>query len=275
MYMAITPGYFETLGVRLLAGRAPEWVDTEREPHVIWVNETFARSYLENKAVGQQIDLEGTRMEIVGVVSDIRTFGPSEEIRPFAFLTPRNPAISLDLMHLVVRTSVAPASLASSLRAAVNRVDSSVPLTTVRTMSEVAEVALAQTWFTMMLLACAAGGALVLGMIGLYGVIRYVVAQRTAEIGVRIALGARPEDVRRMVLREGLRVTLAGVIVGLGAAWASTRLMKSLLFEVSTNDPVTFVSVALLLTGVSTVATYLPARKAARIDPSQALREEG
>jgi ABC-type antimicrobial peptide transport system permease subunit len=148
-------------------------------------------------------------------------------------------------------------------------------LTTVQTMNDVIASSLAQTWFTMILLACAAGGALILGMVGLYGVIRYVVAQRTAEIGVRIALGARPGDVRRMVLRQGMSVTLAGVIVGLVAAWASTRLMASLLFQISANDPATFVTVALILILVSLLATYLPARKAARIDPSQALREEG
>jgi putative ABC transport system permease protein len=275
MYMAVTAGYFETLGVPLLAGRAPEWADAGREPHVIWVNQTFARRYFNNDAVGQRIELEGTKMEIVGVVGDIRTFGLQEDIRPFAYTTPSNPAVSLDVMELVVRTATASDSLASSLRAAIDRVDASVPLTTVQTMTDVVAASLAQTWFTMMLLACAAGGALVLGMIGLYGVIRYVVAQRTAEIGVRIALGARPADVRMMVLRQGLSVTLAGVTVGLIAAWASTRLMASLLFQISANDPTTFVSVTLVLTAVSMVATYLPARKAARIDPSQALREEG
>jgi len=174
-----------------------------------------------------------------------------------------------------VRTTADPASLASALRGAVRRVDSDVPLTTVQTMKDVVASSLAQTWFTMVLLACAAGGALVLGMVGLYGVIRYVVAQRTAEIGVRIALGATPRDVRMMVLQQGLRVTIAGIVVGLVAAWASTRLMESLLFQVSANDPVTFVSVATVLLGVSLLATYLPARRAARIEPSHALREEG
>jgi len=275
MYAAVTPGYFETLGVPLLAGRAPEWIDAEREPHVIWVNETFARTYLDNKAIGERITLEDTQMEIVGVVGDIRTFGLNETIRPFAYLTLRNPAVSLNLMQLVVRTTADPASLASSLRGAVDRVDSDVPLTTVQTMKDVVASSLAQTWFTMVLLACAAGGALVLGMVGLYGVIRYVVAQRTAEIGVRIALGASPRDVRMMVLQQGLRVTIAGIIVGLVAAWASTRVMESLLFQVSANDPVTFVSVALALIGVSLLATYLPARRAAQIEPSHALREEG
>ena len=178
-------------------------------------------------------------------------------------------------MQVVVRTSTTPESIASALRAAVDRVDSSVPLTAVQTMKDVVATSLAQTWFTMILLACAAGGALVLGMIGLYGVIRYVVAQRTAEIGLRIALGARPADVRAMVLWQGLRVTLVGVFVGLVAAWASTRLMASLLFEVSPGDPVTFASVALALIAVSAMATYLPARRAALIDPSRALRDEG
>jgi putative ABC transport system permease protein len=275
MYMAVTPGYFETLGVPLLAGRAPEWVDTERDTHPIWVNETFARTYLDNRAVGERIELEDTRMEIVGVVGDIRSFGLQEEVRPFAYVTLGNPAISLDLMQVVVRTSTTPESIASALRAAVDRVDASVPLTAVQTMNDVVATSLAQTWFTMILLACAAGGALVLGMIGLYGVIRYVVAQRTAEIGLRIALGAQPGDVRAMVLWQGMSVTLVGVFVGLVAAWASTRLMTSLLFDVSPGDPVTFVSVALALIAVSALATYLPARRAALIDPSRALRDEG
>jgi putative ABC transport system permease protein len=275
MYMAVTPGYFETLGVQLRAGRAPEWADAEQNRPVIWVNETFARTHLDNKAVGERIELADQKLEIVGVVGDIRSFGPREELRPFAFMTVANPAVSLDVMQLVVRTSTPPVSLASSLRAAVDRVDASVPLTTIQTMSDIVAGTVAETWFTMLLLACAAGGALVLGMVGLYGVIRYVVSQRTAEIGVRMALGAQPRDVRGMVLRQGLTVTFAGVVIGLVASWASTRLMTSLLFEVSPSDPATFAVVTLLLTGVSALATYLPARRAARIDPSQALRDQG
>jgi ABC-type antimicrobial peptide transport system permease subunit len=214
-------------------------------------------------------------MEIVGVVGDIRTFGLDQEIRPFAYLTLGNPVVSLDVMQLVARTAASPASLASALRRAVDRVDGNVPLMTIRPMRDVVDSSVAQTWFTMVLLACAAGGALVLGMIGLYGVVRYVVAQRTAEIGVRIALGARPADVLTMILRQGLTVTIAGVIAGLAAAFASTRVMASLLFEVSASDPATFVAVPLILIAVSLVATYLPARQAAHIDPSRALREEG
>jgi predicted permease len=275
MYMPVTAGFFETLGVPLVAGRPPEWADAERNRPVIWVNQTFARTYLDNEAVGERIVLEGQTLEIVGVVGDIRTFGPREAIRPFAYTTLANPAVALEIMQLVVRTSTGTESVTPALRAAVDRVDSTVPLTTIQLMSDVVAATVSQTWFTMLLLASAAGGALVLGMIGLYGVIRYVVSQRTAEIGLRIALGAQPRDVRRMVLRQGMAVTLAGVIVGLIAALATTRLMTSLLFEVSPADPATFVSVALTLTGVAALATYLPARKAAQIDPVHALRDQG
>jgi ABC-type antimicrobial peptide transport system permease subunit len=134
---------------------------------------------------------------------------------------------------------------------------------------------MAQTSFAMTLLATAAGIALVLGVVGLYGVISYIVTLRTAEIGIRLALGAKPGGVCVMVLRQGLIVTIAGVAVGLVAALALTRLMASLLFEVSAHDPATFVAVALVLTAVSAAATYLPARRAAGIDPVRALRQDG
>jgi predicted permease len=274
MYMAVTPGYFETLGVPLLAGRAPEWVDATRERQVAWVNQTLARTFLENEAIGERIRLEGIEFDIVGVVGDIRSMGLREEIRPSVYMTLGSAAVPLDVMQVVVRTSATPATIAPLLRQAVDRVDASVPLATIRTMADVVARSLAETWFTMVLLACAAGGALVLGLVGLYGVIRYIVAQRTPEIGVRIALGARPRDVRMMVLRQGLTVTLAGVGAGLVMAWASSRIMESLLFEVSAHDPATFGLVALLLTAVSALATYLPARTAASIDPSRALRQD-
>jgi putative ABC transport system permease protein len=275
MYTAITPGYFETLGIRLVSGRSPERADAERQRQVIWVNDTFARTVFDGRAVGERIQLEETWLEIVGVVSDVRTFGQREAIRPFAYMTLAHPAVSLDVVHVVARTTSAAEAVAPALREALNRVDRGVPLTTVRTMGEVLAASLAQTRFTMILLACAAGGALLLGIVGLYGVIRYIVAQRTPEIGVRAALGAQPSDIRRMVLRQGLKVTLAGVAAGLVVAWASAEVMGSLLFEVSARDPVTFAAVALLLIAVSAVATYLPARAAARIDPLRARREEG
>ena len=177
-------------------------------------------------------------------------------------------------MYVVVRTTGAPASLALPVRAAVGRVDPSVPLTTARTMEESVASSLAQTSFTMTLLAIAAGAALVLAVIGLYGVTRYIVSQRTTEIGVRLALGAQPRDVRGMVVRQGLSVALVGVIVGLMAAYALTSVMASLLLEVSARDPATFGAIALMLMAVSAFATSLAAHRATQVDPLIALRCE-
>jgi predicted permease len=275
MYTAVTAGFFETLGVPLLGGRAPARTDADQGRPVAWVNTTFARQFLADRAIGEWIKIQDTWLEIVGVVGDVRTFGLREDVRPMVYLPLSNTAVALDVMHPVIRTDGAPASLATALRAAVDRVDASVPLTTAQTMKEIIAASQGQASFTMTLLAIAAGVALVLGLVGLYGVISYIVTQRTAEIGVRLALGAEPVMVRVMVLRQGVTVALAGVIVGLVAAWASTRLMASLLFEVSARDPTTFATVALALTVVSALATYLPARRAAGIDPLEALREQG
>ena len=177
------------------------------------------------------------------------------------------------MMHVVMRTTAAPAALVSGLRTAIDRVDPSAPLIAARTMEEVVAASLVQMSFTMTLLVSAAGVALVLAVVGLYGVLAYIVDQRRAEIGVRLALGAQPGDVRTMVMRQGLKIALVGVIVGTLAALALTRVVESLLFEVSERDPATFVAVALALVTVSTLATYLPARKAAGIEPLQALRD--
>jgi len=275
MYTAVTAGYFETLGVPLLDGRAPERSDADQGRPVAWVNKAFARRFLDDRALGESLQIQDTWLEIVGVVGDVRTFGLGEEVRPMMYVPLSNRTVGLDVMHAVVRTSGAPASLVTGLRAAVDRVDASVPLTAARTMSDVIAASLAQASFTMMLLAIAAGVALVLGVVGLYGVISYIVTQRTAEIGVRLALGAEPARVRAMVLRQGVTVALAGVVVGLVAASAATRLMASLLFEVSARDPVTFATAAVALIAVSALATYLPARRAAGIDPLHALRDQG
>jgi putative ABC transport system permease protein len=275
MYTAVTAGYFETLGVPLLEGRAPERSDADPGRAVAWVNDAFARQFLSGRALGEAIQIQNTWLAIVGVVGDLRTLELREEVRPMVYLPPSDTAVDLDVAHVVIRTGGAPASLAPALRAAVDRVDPSVPLTTARTMTDILAASLAQASFTLTLLAIAAGIALVLGVVGLYGAISYVVAQRTAEIGIRLALGARPSDVRGMVLRQGIAVALAGVIVGLAIASVTTRLMGSLLFEVSARDPITFATVALILTAVSALATLLPARRAAGVDPLHAIREQG
>ncbi len=277
MYQAVTAGFFETLGIPLLEGRALTRADAAEGRPVVWVSAAFARDFLDSRAIGERIQLDNQWMEIVGVVGDVRTFGLREDIRPIAYLPLAAPvrSVPLDVMHVVIRTTAAPASLAPALRQAVDRVDPSAPLMRVRTMEDIVEASIARLSFTMTLMVTAALLALVLGLIGLYGVISYVVSQRTPEIGVRLALGARPGQVSAMVLRQGLSVVLVGVVVGLVAALAATRMLGSLLFEVSERDPITFVAVALALVAVSALATYLPARRAASIDPLQAVRQDG
>ncbi len=275
MYTAVTAGYFETLGIPLLQGRAPVWADTDQHLAVAWVNQALVSTFLGDRVIGESIQIGEQWLEIVGVVGNVKTFDLRESSRPLIYLPMGNPAVSLDGMYTVVRTREAAVLPASGLRAAVDAVDRSVPLTTIRTMDEILDESLAQTSFTMALLTIAALTALVLGVVGLYGVISYVVSQRTPEIGIRLALGARPGDVYALVLRQGLIVTLAGIAAGLVAAAACARLMGALLFQVSAYDPVTYAVAAVLLTVVSTAATYLPARRAAGIDPASALRLQG
>ncbi|MGH9380222.1 MAG: ABC transporter permease [Thermoanaerobaculia bacterium] len=276
-WQAVTPGYFETLRIPLTGGRAPVAANAESGLPVAWVNETFARLLLDGRALGERIRFgDAAWVEIVGVVGDVRTFGLAAEAAPTVYLPLASQARSIppDVMYIVVRTTGSPTALIPAIRSAVDRVDRTVPLTTVRTMEQILTSSLAQRSFATLLLAIAAGVALVLGVVGLYGVIRYVVSQRAAEIGVRIALGAQPATVLRMVLRQGFTVTLTGVLVGLVAAAITTRILASLLFEVSAHDPATFVAVTVLLVGVSLLATYLPARRASRVDPNIALRTE-
>lgn len=280
MYSVITPGFLEAIGIPLIAGRAPERRDHEGGPPVIWVSNAFATQFLGSpaQALGERVffGTDTVFAEIVGVVGDVRTFGLREEIRPQAYMTmtTSNQSVSMEVMILAIRADRAPTALVNPVRQAVQRVDPSVPLTSARTMDEVLAASLAETAFTTTLLAIAALVALLLGVIGLYGVISYVVGQRTQEIGVRMALGARPADVRRMVLRDGIAVTIIGVTIGLIGAAAASRLLETLLFGISSRDPITFAGVALLLTGVSLFATWLPARRAAGVDPLVALRSE-
>ena len=278
MYYAVVAGYFETLGIPIVEGRAPERVDIERARPVVWVNETMARQFLEGRAIGERIRIgnDQTWLEIVGVVGDVRQFGLREEIRAMAYLplTTSVPALPRDVMHVVIATTGSPASLAPLLRPALDRVDASAPITTTRTMAEIVSSSLAQLSFTMTLVAIDAGDAVILGADGLYGVISYNVSMRTAEIGVRMALGARPSDVRAMVFRQGLLVVFAGLAMGLAVSIAATRLLASMLFEVSAREPSAFAAVTLLLTVTSAAAIYFPARRAAAIDPARAFREE-
>lgn len=277
-YSAISPGYFEAIGTPLLQGRPMERADIEERRPVVWVSETFARDFLGGEAIGERVrfDTVSDWLEIVGVVRDVRTFGLREPIRPMVYVPMTEPigTMQVSAMTLVLRTSGDPAGLAPAARAAVQRADPTIPITTARTMPAVVRESMADTAFTTTVLMIAAIVALLLGAIGLYGVIGYVVTQRTQEIGVRIAIGARPEQVRTMVLREGLVLAFIGIAIGTIAAAALTRGLESALYEVSRLDPLTFVVVPVVLLLTSAIAAYVPARRAAGIAPLEALRTE-
>jgi putative ABC transport system permease protein len=274
MYSAITEGYFETLGVPLIEGRLPERADTNQSRPVAWVNRAFAGQFLPGRAIGEVVEISERSLEIVGVVGDLKTFELRDEARPMVYVPVGHPLVGLHVMQTVMRTRGGPPPDVSALRSAVDAVNPSVPLTTVRSMDDILRDSMAQMAFTVTLLAVAAAAALALGMVGLYGVISYAVSQRTAEIGIRLALGASPAEVSALVLRQGLVVVAAGMAIGIAGAAAATQFMASLLYGVTARDPGTYAASAAVLLTVSAVATYLPARRAAAIDPAQSLRRQ-
>ncbi len=279
MYDAVAPDYFRVMGISVLEGRGIERADHEEGRPVVWVSRAFVQAHLPDGALGERIRFDEAEpwLEVVGVVGDVRNFGLKEDVRPVAYLPMHIQDMArqeLGHMAVVARTDGDPAALTPSIRRVVNEVDGRVPITDSRTMSEVVAASMADTSFTMVLLGIAAGVALLLGAVGIYGVIAYVVSQRTREIGVRMALGARSEDVKGMVVRQGLKVTTVGVILGLLGAFGLTRVMSSVLFGVSATDPATFELVPLTLVAVSVLASYIPARRASHIDPNEALRAE-
>lgn len=278
-YEGVSDGYFAAAGTRVVQGRdlTPEDVAFGRA--VALVNQRFASTALNGDAIGRRIRVgsDSTAYEIIGVVQDVRAFGLREESRPMAYLPFTSPLYSerIASVYLLLRTSGNPESLAQPAREALRAVDPNAPVLSVRTMQTVLDAALTDVTFTSTVLAAAAVLALLLGAIGLYGVISYAVAERRSEIGVRVALGASPSSVGALVLREGVALAAVGGALGLAGAFLLTRFLRSVLFEVSTLDPVTFAAVALILLAVALIATWLPARRAARIDPLEAIRGTG
>jgi predicted permease len=278
-----TPGYFETIGIPLLEGRTFESRDHEERTGAAVVSEGFAERFWPGaSALGKRI-LPGLPGEdpywytVVGVVGDVRIEAleiPPEPTVYFAVIGQGGEwgNWNMQTMTVILRASTPPLALASLVRDRVRALDPNLPLVRTLTGEEILSKATARTSYTMMLIAIAAGVALFLGVIGIYGVISYVVKQRTREIGVRMALGAEAGAVRRMVIRQGLRMTLAGVVLGIAAAAFATRLMSSVLFGVESLDPWTFVIVPLLLLAVATLASYVPARRAASLSPVESLR---
>jgi predicted permease len=280
MYAIATDGLHATMRTPVLSGRAFT-ADDERHGNAVLVDEAFARAYLGDRVLGEMISFGDGRPdtlwhEVIGVVGNVRTFRLREEPRPMAYL-PLTTALTRappSVMHIVARTQGDPLALVPQLRAVVKRVHGDTPLMTARTLREISDAALAETSFIVMVLSVAAVVALVLGAVGLYGVIGYVVSQRTKEIGVRIALGAVPRSVRALVLRQGLVLAVLGTVVGIAGAALFSRLLDAALFEVDSRDPVVFAAVAAMLLAVSCVAAWLPARRASAISPLEALRAE-
>ncbi len=277
VWRAVNPDYFRTMGMQLRRGREFTERDQPGAPEPVIINETLARRFWPGEdPIGKRVqiyDLEPRPWrEIVGVITDIKSVDlsadPAAEIyAPFS-QRPRTQ------MTLIARTTVKPEELAAAMRAAIQSADKEQPVYRVRTMEQFFSDAVAAPRATMFLLGMLAVAALILAAVGIYGVMAYAVTRRTREIGVRMALGARGDDVLRMVVKQGMRFALAGVAIGLAAAFALTRLMKDLLFGVRPTDPATFAALALLLTGVALLACYLPARRATKVDPLIALRQD-
>jgi putative ABC transport system permease protein len=273
------PGYFRTMGIPLRAGRDFTDHDDLTSAPVIIVNETLARQFFPSgDALGKRImpgfSTSGQyRMrEIVGVVGDVKHHGLRGAAVPeFWFPQAQMPVSSLTL---VVRTAGDPRALVNPVRKEVQAMDANAPVFAVRTVEEYLSRSVASTRFNMTLLAAFAAVALVMTAVGLYGVISFSVSQSTREIGIRVALGAQRRDALRLVMGQGMMLTLAGIVLGLVAAYGLTRVMASLLFGVGATDPVTFAGVALLLAAVAALACYVPARRATKVDPIVALRYE-
>ncbi|HEX8161832.1 MAG TPA: ABC transporter permease [Pyrinomonadaceae bacterium] len=275
-YLA-TPDYFRTMQIPVTAGRAFTDRDTDQSPPVIIINETAARLHFAGEnPVGKRIMLaadEKFMREIVGVVGDTR---PSLETPAGAQMyIPYAQDATWSSMTLVVRAGDADAAgLAPAARAAVQSLDKTLPVYNVKTMNEVFAASIARRRSSMLLISAFALVALLLALVGIYGVTAYHVTQRTHEIGVRMALGAQRRDVLRLILVQSLRLTLGGLAAGLVCALALTRVMSGLLYDVRPNDPLTFAAGSLLLAAVATLACYVPARRATRVDPMIALRYE-
>ncbi|HEX8456335.1 MAG TPA: ABC transporter permease [Pyrinomonadaceae bacterium] len=275
-FRAATPDYFRALGIPLVAGRFFAPPARERVPVAI-VNQTFVRVILNGREpLGKQIQSDGSPVEIVGVVGDVKQTGLTAPPRPEMFLPYNSPFWQgmTQNMTLVVRASSDPATLTQAIRREVLAIDPAQPVYNVLTMEQVLDESISRQRLNMTLLSIFAVLATVLATVGIYSVMSYLVTQHTREIGIRMALGARPLDVLKLVLGQGLMLTLIGVAVGIGGALALTRLMESLLFGVRATDPLTFVGVSLLLTLVALFACYIPARRATRVDPMVALRYE-
>jgi putative ABC transport system permease protein len=272
----VTPRYFETMNIPLIDGRYLAETDTESMLPVVIVNQTLARRFFPNESpVGRRIMLEAAApkspwMTIVGVVGDVRDLGLEKHPDLEVYQPYRQHMLSY--MNLVVRTDGDPLNLAGSVRNEIRMLDKSLPVAVPESMDNIVAASMAARRFNLTLLAVFAGLALFLAAVGIYGVMSYGVTQRTQEFGIRMALGATAIDVLKLVLRRGMILAAIGIFVGLIGAVALTRLMSGLLFGITATDTLTFAGVSITMLLVALAASYLPARRATKINPLEALR---
>lgn len=275
----VSPGYFDTMSIPLLSGRVFSDQDAPNTPRAAVIGETMARLYWPGQdPIGKRIGVGKIERpedwtQVVGVVKDVRQLELMADPKPQMYL-PYKQRGFFEPRDLVVKTEVDPASLAATVRKAVWEIDKDQPVSNIRTMEEILLDSIARQRFSMLLLAIFAGVALILAAVGIYGVMSYSVAQRTHEIGIRMALGAQTSAVLKLAVGYGLKLVVAGVGIGLIAAFALTRVMSTLLFGVTATDPMTFGVISVLLILVAAIASYIPARRATKVDPIIALRYE-
>jgi predicted permease len=282
----VSPGYFEAMGTRIIAGRDITWGDIEAGGSVALISEDFAREIAAEPAqvIGKRIRLPNNSdiwREIIGVVQPVHEIGMYEEAPSIVYWPALvanmfgDSAYSPPNVAFVIRSERAgTASLAADIREAIRSVNGSVPVASERTMEDLYSGSLVRTSFALVMLAIAGSMALFLGAVGIYGVIAYVVSQRAREIGIRAALGAEPRQIKEMFLLQGLALSAVGVVIGLAVAVTLGRLMSSVLFGVEPTDPAAYVVAIGVIVAAAALATYLPARRAAAIDPIEALRAE-
>jgi len=279
-FQIVSPGYFSTLEIPIKQGRGLSAADAETSEHVIVINDAMARRYWSNEdPVGKRLMIgesskDNSWRTIVGVVSDTRHASLSEAPVPTAFINYRQDLESWPRMGFVIKAKTDAAGLTSVVRKELAAIDPAQPVYAIEPLEKLLQTSVAQRRFIMLLLGSLSAIAVMLAMIGVYGVISFSVSERTHEIGIRMALGARAVDVLGMVLSQGMGVTCIGIVIGLGAAFALTRLLASLLFEVGPTDLRTFSIVGVLLGVIAFVACFIPARRATKVNPLVALRYE-
>ena len=278
-FLFVRPGYFETLGTRLLAGRTFTDADNSPKPRLIVIDDVLAaKAFPHESAVGKRllcriITPEAEFLEVIGVVQHQRHESLAADGHENAYVTDGYAQFGAAARY-AIRAKGDPMQLAPLVRAEIARFDKRLAVSEMQPMSFYLDRAEAQTRFALVLIAIFAAIAAVLAAVGLYGVLASAVRQRTAEIGVRVALGAAPAKIFRLVVGQGLRLSAVGIAIGLAAAFALTRVMTSMLVGVKPTDPATFAAMALVFLAVAAFASWLPARRAAGLDPSNALREE-